>query len=65
MYKRQPLSLIEEMTDCPVVQCGKEEYTEIRTVFEQLRAETGVESVKPAEESGRLHSIVIIAERLH
>ena len=55
----QPLSLIEEMTDCPVVQCGKEEYTEIRTVFEQLRAETGVESVKPAEESGRLHSLYV------
>ena len=55
----QPLSLIEEMTGCPVVQCGKEEYTEIRTVFEQLRAETGVESVKPAEESGRLHSLYV------
>lgn len=42
-----------------MVQCGKEEYTEIRTVFEQLRAETGVESVKPAEESGRLHSLYV------
>ena len=55
----QPLNLIEEMRATPVVQCSEEDYGAIRTVFELLRAETGVESVKPNEEGDRFHTLYL------
>ena len=45
----KPVSLIEEMTATPVVHCDEGEYEAIRTIFEQLRTEMGVESVSPAD----------------
>lgn len=55
----RPLNLIEEMTATPVVHCSEEEYAAIRTVFELLCAETGVESVKPNEEEDRFHTLYL------
>lgn len=55
----RPMNLIEEMTATPVVQCDQAQYEALRTVFEQLRDETGVESVKPREEYGRFHTLYL------
>ena len=55
----KPVSLIEEMTATPVVHCDEGEYEAIRTIFEQLRTEMGVESVSPADSGDEFHTLYL------
>lgn len=55
----RPVSLIEEMTAAPVVHCDEGEYEAIRAIFEQLRTEMGVESVKPADDGDEFHTLYL------
>ncbi len=55
----KPVSLIEEMTATPVVHCDEGEYEAIRTIFEQLRTEMGVESVRPADSGDEFHTLYL------
>ena len=55
----KPVNLIEKLEETPVVYCDEEEYASVRVIFEQLRAELGVESVSPTENCDELHTLYL------
>ena len=42
-----------------MVHCDEGEYEAIRTIFEQLRTEMGVESVSPADSGDEFHTLYL------
>lgn len=55
----KPLSLIEDMTNIPVVHCNDIEFEAVYNIFKQLMEELGIESVLPSNSTDELDSLFL------
>lgn len=59
---KQPFRLIEELEAAPVIHCSGRQLPQLRRVFEQIREETGLESVNAAAAPDQLRNPYLIGK---